>query len=218
MTARAAADQAPGDQLIHLPVERFLAVLAGEAAVPGGGSAAALAGGLGAALAGMVARLTLGRPRYAGVAGEMAFLRDRADALRARLAALVDADATAYGRVSAAYRLPKATDEQKARRRAAVRSGLEGALLPQLAAAAACVEVLEMLPALITHGSRSAVTDATVGALLAHAGLQAAVRNVLANCDALGDGDLAQAARARTPQLLSAGQSALEVALAAAGS
>jgi formiminotetrahydrofolate cyclodeaminase len=124
--------------------------------------------------------------------------------------------------VSAAYRLPKDGDEQKARRRAAVRTALEGSVLPQLETAAACVDVLEMLPALIAHGNRNAVTDATVGALLAHAGLQAAVRNVLANIEALGDKDFVHAARARTLELLSAGQTALDAAqgaaLAAAGS
>jgi formiminotetrahydrofolate cyclodeaminase len=216
MTAQ--TPQSRSDQLIHLPVDEFLAVLAGDTTVPGGGSAAALAGSLGAALAGMVARLTAGRPRYAAVEDEMAAWRDQADALRVRLAALVDADAEAYGRVSAAYRLPKDTDEQKAGRRAAIRTALEGALLPPLQTAAACVDVLEMIPSLIAHGNRNAVTDASVGALLAHAGLRAAVRNVLVNIDALSDKGVAHDARARTVELLSAGQNALSAALAAAGS
>jgi len=218
MTAQAPAYISPGNQLIRLPVDEFLAMLAGDTDVPGGGSAAALAGSLGAALAGMVARLTVGRPRYAAVEDEMANWRDQADALWARLAALVDADAEAYRQVSAAYRLPKDTDEQKARRSAAIRTALEGALLPPLQTAAACVDVLEMLPALIAQGNRNAVTDATVGALLAHAGLQAAVRNVLANIEALGDKGVAHDARARTVELLSAGQAALSAALATAGS
>ena len=196
-------DQSYRDLLIHLPVDQFLSVLGASTAAPGGGAAAALAGSLGAALAGMVARLTLGRPRYAAVEDEMANWRDQADALRARLAALVDADSRAFGQVSAAYRLPKDGDEQKARRRAAVHVALEGALLPQLDTAAACVAVLEMLPSLIAHGNRNAATDAAVGALLAHAGLQAAARNVEANIKALGDDGLAgdaQRAHRRVPR------------------
>src|SRR5437773_34804 len=88
-------------------LDGWLDQLAGGAPVPGGGSAAALAGALAAALVAMVARLTIGRKTYAGVQQRVAEILAEADALRAQLRRLVDDDAAAYTKVSAAYRLPK---------------------------------------------------------------------------------------------------------------
>src|SRR5205809_1520205 len=81
--------------------------LAGGAPVPGGGSAAALAGALAGALVAMVARLTVGRKAYAAVERRAAEVLTEADTLRAELRRLVDDDAAAYTKVSAAYAIQK---------------------------------------------------------------------------------------------------------------
>src|SRR5438094_4333418 len=88
-------------------LDGWLDELAGGAPVPGGGSGAALVGALAAARVAMVARLTIGRKAYAGVQQRVAAILAEADALRAQLRRLVDDDAAAYTKVSAAYRLPK---------------------------------------------------------------------------------------------------------------
>src|SRR5262245_25106844 len=91
---------------------------------PGGGSAAALIGALGASLLAMVAGLPKTRT---GVPAE----REALDAARAdlqrlqrTLIELVDRDAAAYDLVVAAFRKPKGTDEEKARRSAAIQDAL----------------------------------------------------------------------------------------------
>src|SRR5207247_2353978 len=89
--------------------------------------ARARAGGLVA----MVARLTTGRKAYAAVQGRVAEIVAEADALRAQLRRLVDDDAAAYARVSAAYKLPK---DAPGRRRA-VDEALVGAARTPLAMA-----------------------------------------------------------------------------------
>src|SRR5207253_8890652 len=88
-------------------LDGWLEDLAGGGPVPGGGSAAALAGALAGALVAMVARLTVGRKAYAAVGRRAAQVLSEADTLRAELRRLVDDDAAAYAKVSAAYRIPK---------------------------------------------------------------------------------------------------------------
>ncbi|MCB0238896.1 MAG: cyclodeaminase/cyclohydrolase family protein, partial [Anaerolineae bacterium] len=53
------------------PLDNFIDRLASGDPTPGGGSAAAMAGAAGAALVAMVARLTIGRKRYAEVEPQM---------------------------------------------------------------------------------------------------------------------------------------------------
>src|ERR1039457_2199515 len=102
----------------------FVAAVASNAPVPGGGSVAAHVGALGAALAEMVAGLTIGRKKYAAVEPEMKTLAEHAVTLGARLAALGKEDSDSYAFVSAAYRMPKETADQAAARDAAIQTTL----------------------------------------------------------------------------------------------
>src|SRR2546430_2747005 len=80
---------------------------AGGPPARGGGGAAGLAGARAGGLVAMVARLTVGRKAYAAVERRAAEVLTTADTLRAELRRLVDDDAAAYAKVSAAYRIPK---------------------------------------------------------------------------------------------------------------
>jgi formiminotetrahydrofolate cyclodeaminase len=203
--------------LSDLSLKDFLASLAEDTPAPGGGAAAALAGSLGAALAGMLARFTLGRPRYVEAAERMQQRRDQADALRDRLTGLVDADARAYLAVAGAYRLPKDDESQRTARAETIQEALRGAIRVPLEVASACLAVMEMLAPMIAEGNPSARTDGLVGALLANAGLESSLRNVRANLQGMHDEAFAGEAAARAAELLMAAQKALAVALAAAG-
>ncbi len=77
-------------------VAEFLEDVASAAPTPGGGSVSALAGALGAALATMVARLTIGKQKYAEHETRMRDAEARAEALRRELFDLVREDARAY--------------------------------------------------------------------------------------------------------------------------
>ena len=202
-------------RLCDLTVAEFLTVLAGDTPAPGGGSAAALAGALGSALVSMVARLTINRERYAAVQEEMARVRDHAEVLRLRLTALVDADAAAYDRVTAAYKLPKDIEAAKFQRAEAIQAALKGAVEVPLEVAAACADVLGLTCQVAAHGNRNAASDAAVGALLAYAGLQGAARNVRINLAAIQDDAFSLAAGLRATQLETIGGQALAEALAA---
>ena len=210
------ASSSSSSRLCDLTVGEFLAALAGATPTPGGGSAAALAGALGGALVAMVARLTLGREHYAGVQEEMAHVCDHAEALRLSLSALVDADAAAYDQVTGAYRLPKDTETARLQRAEAIQQALQRAVQVPLEVTAACADVLGLASQVAALGNRNAASDAAVAALLAHAGLKAAARNVRINLAGIQNKAFCESAGLRAAQLETIGEQALAEALTAA--
>lgn len=184
-------------------VAEFLDELASQAPVPGGGSGAALVGALGAALASMVCNLTVGKPKYADVQDDIRALLAQTEALRARLTALIDEDIAVYYRLSAAYKMPRDTDEQKAARTAAIQEILRDATKVPMQIAEACVQVLGLCKPIAEKGNVGAVSDAGVAALLAEAALRSAALNVLINLAAIKDAEFVARERATLDGLLS---------------
>lgn len=168
----------------------FLEAIASSDPVPGGGSVAAYAGALGAALARMVTGLTIGRKKYAAVEAEMEKLGKHADELTSQLSSLVDRDADAYALVSAAYKLPKDSDDAVAIRDGQITNALLGAAEVPLETARICAKVAELAVTVAKKGNANAITDAGVAALLAEAGCKGAALNVRVNVSALTDKSL----------------------------
>jgi formiminotetrahydrofolate cyclodeaminase len=195
-------------------IQAFLDRLAGPSATPGGGSATAIMGAMGAALVSMVANLTLGKPRYQAVEEEMRTLLARAEALRERLLNVIEDDVAAFDRVMAAYRLPKETEADKARRQLAMQSALKAATETPMTCARLCAEVIELCRLAAERGNANLITDAGVGALAAQAALKGCALNVTVNLNALQDRDFAQKCQAELEQLLSAQNAKVEAILA----
>jgi glutamate formiminotransferase/formiminotetrahydrofolate cyclodeaminase len=195
----------------------FIDQLASGEPTPGGGSAAALAGALGAALVTMVGRLTAGRKRFAAVEDEMQRTIDAAERLLGQLAGLTERDAAAYEMVRSAYRLPKETDAERSARHAAIQDGLRAASLTPLETVEACADVMRLALRVAQAGNPAASTDACVGALLAHAGLQGAVLNVRANLTDIDDAAFASHSEALAALALRDAAEMLRSTLAAAG-
>ncbi len=181
-------------------LDGWIEELAGGAPAPGGGSAAALAGALAGALVAMVARLTVGRKAYAAVDARARAILLEADGLRAELRRLVDEDAAAYTRVSAAYKIPKEAPGRAAAVDAAL---LEAARTPAEVVRQAA-RLFELAQEVGKIGNKNAASDATVAAGLARAALDGALENVRVNVAALSDPALgrellAQVERMATP-------------------
>ena len=173
--------------LAAMRVDEFLQRLASGEPTPGGGSASALAGALGAALVGMVCNLTLGRERYAAFESEARALLDASDRLRARLQRGIDEDAAAYDAVMAAYRLPRATDQDKETRSAAIQAATVEAALVPLALAEASAQVIDLAERALGNTNPNAASDLAVAALLGAAALDGAAANVEINIASLKD-------------------------------
>lgn len=195
-------------KLIDKPVTNFLDELASRAPAPGGGSVAALSGALGAALVSMVCNLTLGKKGYEEVQGEIATLLEKAEALRAELTDLLEADVAAYTAYSQTARLPRDTEEQKAARTEAMQAALKNATLVPLRIAEAAVKVMDLCRPVAEKGNRWAVSDAGVAALVAEAALRSAALNALINLGSIKDQTFVAEKRAHLDSLL-AGRSAI---------
>jgi formiminotetrahydrofolate cyclodeaminase len=167
--------------LLALRVSELLDRFASPDPTPGGGSAAALAGATAAALVAMVCRMPKTRT---GDPAERARLDAAlADALTAgdRLRRLVDEDSAAYDAVVAAYKLPKAGEDEKAARKRAIDAAVTVATDVPLRTAEMCRVVMGAAQAAAENGNPNAVSDARTGAALAWAGLRGAAENVRIN-------------------------------------
>jgi glutamate formiminotransferase/formiminotetrahydrofolate cyclodeaminase len=167
--------------------DTFLDQLAAGTATPGGGSAAAYAGAMAAALVGMVARLTVGKKKYADVEAQMYEMMQQADDHRRALESAVVEDAEAFNAVMAAYKLPKETEAQQTARAEAVERATHGAAAAPLAVIRRVVQVLNLLAVAAERGNSNAITDAASGAAMARAALTAAALNVRANARSATD-------------------------------
>ena len=173
--------------LAALTVDEFLRQLASGEPTPGGGAAAALAGALGAALVSMVCNLTVGRERYAATEAEVRTIRDEATALLDRLQRGIDEDAAAFDDVMAAYKLPRATDDEKAARSAAIQEATYRAALTPLALAEASAAVVDLAERALGKTNTNVASDLAVAALLGVAGLDGCATNVEVNLATLKD-------------------------------
>ncbi|HWR45937.1 cyclodeaminase/cyclohydrolase family protein [Sporomusa sp.] len=173
--------------LIQMKITDFLEELGSNSPAPGGGSIAALAGSLGGALSAMVCRLTTGNSKYAEVQSEIEAMLDEADKLTSLLARCVDADTEAFNKVMAAYKLPKATDEEKAARSEAIQKAMQHAANLPLDVAECCLKVLAISGRVLIIGNANAASDAAVAGLMAHAGLHGALYNVKINLGSIKD-------------------------------
>ena len=201
--------------LASMSIERFADEVSSNSPAPGGGSVAALAGSLGAALAAMVANLTVGKKGYEAAWESSSTLAERAQALKAALLVAVDDDTKAFDDVLAAMRLPKVTEEQQRVREAAIAAAYEKATAVPLATARLCLQALELAKEAAITGNRNSISDAGVGALLAKAGLDAAILNVRINLPSVREGGFKTATLAEIAELPAKSASALERTLGA---
>ena len=165
----------------------FVEILSTPTPTPGGGSAAAYAGAMGAALVSMVSGLTFGNKKYADVAAEMQAIRVVAENLRKELALAVEDDASAFEALMGTFRLPKGTEEEKAKRNAAIIQATLNAAHVPLHVATDVVKVMELAIKCAKHGNVNAISDAMSGFAMSRAALTAAGYNVRINVNSLGD-------------------------------
>ena len=126
----------------------------------------------------------------------------KSEDLRRRLLAYIDEDVIAFNGYSAAAKLPRDTDEQKAARSAAIQKALINAVDPPMNTVKACVDVLDLCQPIAERGNVQAVSDAGVAALMAEAGMRAAALNVLINLGWIKDAEFVARKRKELKKLV----------------
>jgi formiminotetrahydrofolate cyclodeaminase len=188
-----------------MTVSQLLAALASPEPTPGGGTAAAIAGAMGTSLLLMVAGLAKSRNNTDEEKAALATARAAIEPITVKLTELADADAASFDAVMAAYRLPKATDEEKAARTRAIQAALRGATEVPLETLRACAKALEHARVVADNGNKSADSDVGVAIGLLKAAAGGAAANVRINLEGLKDEGYKIATEAETARLLSPG-------------
>ena len=179
--------------LAKLVFEDLAERTASDAPTPGGGSIACLAGALGVALVQMALEVTRKSASTPELDAEVRTLAE----LRAELARLADRDVAAFEGYMAALGLPKASDDEKATRKAALgRAALAAADVP-LRAAESLASALTRAENAARLTKRSVLSDVLAGADLLRGATAAALRNVDINLPQIPEAERAPVAAKR---------------------
>jgi methenyltetrahydrofolate cyclohydrolase len=175
--------------LTQEPVSEYLAKLASNAPAPGGGSAAALAGALGVALAEMAANFTVGKEKFAAVEADVRRVLDTLEAQHGKLLGLVNEDAVAYGQVSGAYAMPRATAEEKSARTVAIQEALRAASAVPFGICECAAAVAAVLDELAAKANPNLISDVGCAARLVVAAMDCGRLNVEINYSGIKDAE-----------------------------
>ncbi|MGD9569534.1 MAG: cyclodeaminase/cyclohydrolase family protein [Sedimentibacter sp.] len=185
----------------NMTLTEFADKVASNEPVPGGGSVAAVCGTISAALSEMVARLTIGKKKYAEHEDEMKEILEKALNLRNVLIDYIEKDSIAYNKVMEAYKLPKETEEEKYIRKQAIEESSKLAATVPLEVAEISFEILPLSEAVVVKGNTNAVTDGLVAAMLARTAVLSAILNVRINLSSINDQDFVRTCKEKADEL-----------------
>lgn len=187
--------------LVDLTVKEFLNKVSGSDPVPGGGSVAALNGAIASALAAMVANLTIGKKNYEAHQELMIHIAEIASRQVGQFAIDVDRDSDAYNQVFDCFKMPKATDEEKAARSAAIQEATKFAAMVPMQVARQAYELMSIITDVAHLGNQNAVTDACVAMMSARSAVLGALMNVRINLGSIKDAEFVQQLRKEADEL-----------------
>lgn len=202
--------------MTSIDLSGFIAALSAPTGAPGGGAASGVSGTLGCALFEMVAGVTLTLPRFTEGRDRLEEARKQAGFLGKSLLELSHEDAEAYKQVESAMKMPRATSDEKAARRAAMQDAFKLATKIPLETVKTAVSALALLPDLLTYGNPNAITDIAVGGLLLDAARRGAAMNAEINISSIKDAEFAAAAQEELARLSEEAASYIELLAEAA--
>ena len=203
--------------LAHKTVTELLDAFRSSDPTPGGGSAAALAGAVAASLLEMVAGMPKTRTGAPAEREALDAIRPALASLRATLVDLIDRDAAAYDMVVDAYRRPKATDEEKVARKAAIQRAMRVATDVPLETARAAMHLIPHARVVAECGNPNAKSDVGVAISFAMTAYSGARMNVEINIDGVGDPSYAEDVRQELATQMTEGGTHIRVAYEAFG-
>jgi len=196
--------------LKDLFLEKFVQEVASDSPAPGGGSVAALAGAQSAGLLSMYCNLSQNRDKLGDIVDFLQESGEEARNLMTRLLEAIDEDTAAFNRVMEAFRLPKDSEEDKARRKEAIQEATKKAAEIPLQTARSSFRVLSLVNETAGKGNPMAITDLGVANLQAYAGITGACYNVRINLGTIKDRKLVEDFDREVDEILKKGQHMFE--------
>ena len=144
-------------------------------------------GAMGASLATMVANLSSHKRGWDDRWEEFSDWAERGKAFHGRLLELIDLDTRAFMELMAAFGLPKASDEEKVTRTAAIQAATKGAIQVPLEVMQVSLDAMSVIRKMAEIGNPNSASDAGVGALAARAAVRGAYLNIKTNCASVKD-------------------------------
>ena len=188
--------------LVLRPTYDFIDEVSRETPAPGGGSVAALAGALGGALVSMVVNLSVGKGEFDDSYEQLCSIAERAQAVKDLLVRMVDEDTQAFDSVLTGMRMPQDTEEERTLRSATIQEGYKTATLVPLGTAEGCLGAMKLCKEMAATATPEMISDVGSGALMAHAGLKAAIYNVRINLPNISDEAFDKDVRGKLDSLL----------------
>ncbi|MBL7690030.1 MAG: glutamate formimidoyltransferase [Flavipsychrobacter sp.] len=172
-------------KLVDMTVTRFAQETASESPAPGGGSVSALCGAMGAALGTMVANLSSHKKGWDHRWEEFSDHAAHGQELIKEMLYLVDEDTNSFNAIMAAFGLPKATEEEKAARKAAIEAATIYAIKIPFRTMEVAFQAMDLAIQMAAKGNPNSVSDAGVGALCARTAVKGCYLNVRINAQDL---------------------------------
>jgi glutamate formiminotransferase/formiminotetrahydrofolate cyclodeaminase len=177
------------EPLAGLTLRGFIESIAARTSAPGGGSASAAIAAIGAGLGAMVAKLTYGVRKFEHLDSEMREIIPPLHFASQDLIPMIDADTNAFNDYMEAMRLPQNTDEEKAKREAAMQEGLKKAINVPLKTMKIGDSAWDAMIGVAKYGNIASKSDIEVGARSLEVGIWGAYKNVLINMPQISDED-----------------------------
>ncbi|WP_066637563.1 cyclodeaminase/cyclohydrolase family protein [Desulfolucanica intricata] len=193
---------------------KVVEVSASDSPTPGGGSVSALVASLGVAMTAMVCNLTIGKEKFKDVEPQAIEIRDEANEIIKKLEKLVAADIAEFGNFMSVLKLPKNTDEEKAKRTELMQKALKSATDTPLEIARTCLQALVITEKLSKIGNTMAISDAGVAAYVAEAALNAVLLSCDINIPMIKDQDYVQNVMAEKEKLVAEAKKLKDLAVA----
>jgi formiminotetrahydrofolate cyclodeaminase len=163
----------------------------------------------------MVAKIVLKKEETGDRTAKLTAISEKSEELKTLFAGLVDTDAAAFEPVAAAYGLPKATDEEKIARSAAVQAALRGACETSNRTVESSVELLGLAQQISGFGGSSIMCDVETAVHLGYCALRSAFANASSNVRGVKDTEFVQSRLEKLKESLRKGSEISEDTLSA---
>ena len=173
--------------LNKLSIREFANVTASESPAPGGGSISAYVGALGSSLMAMVANLSANKRGWEDQVEYFSKVAHEGQKIKDALLRLVDEDTQAFDKVMQAFGMPKETDEDKAKRKAAIQAANTFAAEVPLRVMQTAFSAFPLIKEMVEKGNQNSISDGAVGTLCTRTAIEGAYMNIRVNVSGLSD-------------------------------